>query len=114
MSPTPGVTVGALLDARPESFGLPCELLAGVAGPRSAHHQSLHSENRVCALAGFHEYLKPGRVLIFGRARSAISKASETAGRLNSLRLALTLDFPCVLITGGFAPPEKSCAKRSA
>ena len=32
MSPVPGVTVGALLRSRPETFGLPLELLAGADG----------------------------------------------------------------------------------
>src|SRR5262249_50685080 len=31
----------------------------------------------------------------------------ERAARINALRLALTLDFPCVLITGGFVPPSE-------
>src|SRR5713226_3512619 len=31
----------------------------------------------------------------------------ESAARVTALRLALTLDFPCVLITGGFTPPTE-------
>ena len=106
MSPTPGVTVGALLDARPESFGLPCELLAGLLG-LDRRITSPYIQKTGLALAGFHEYLKPGRVLIFGESEIRYLESLETARRLNSLRLALTLDFPCVLITGGFAPPEE-------
>jgi HPr kinase/phosphorylase len=106
MSPTPGVTVGALLDARPESFGLPCELLAGLLG-LDRRITSPYIQKTGLALAGFHEYLKPGRVLIFGESEIRYLESLETAGRLNSLRLALTLDFPCVLITGGFAPPDE-------
>src|SRR5580765_7431166 len=104
MSPTPGVTVGALLDARPESFGLPCELLAGLLGLDRVI-TSPHIQKTGLALAGFHEYLKPGRVLIFGESEIRYLESLESAGRTTSLRLALTLDFPCVLITGGFTPP---------
>src|SRR5205085_4387599 len=58
------------------------------------------------ALAGFHEYLKPGRVLIFGESEIRYLESLETAARISAVRLALTLDFPCVLITGGFTPAE--------
>ena len=54
---------------------------------------------------GFHEYLKPGRVLIFGESEIRYLESLEPAARIMSMRLALTLDFPCVLITGGFQPP---------
>src|SRR5882757_8326467 len=80
MSLPPGVTVAVLLSSRPEAFGLPLETLAGANGlDRSI--TSPHIQKTGLALAGFHEYLKPGRVL--------------------------TLDFPCVLITGGFTPPPE-------
>src|SRR6478736_2532741 len=106
MSPTPGVTVGALLEARPESFGLPCELLAGLLG-LDRRITSPYIQKTGLALAGFHEYLKPGRVLIFGESEIRYLESLESAARVGALRLALTLDFPCVLITGGFTPPAE-------
>ena len=61
----PGVSVGALLRSRPETFGLPLDLVAGADGlPRVI--TSPHIQKTGLALAGFHEYLKAGRVLIFG------------------------------------------------
>src|SRR5215212_2023716 len=104
MSPPPGVTVAGLLSSRPEAFGLPLELLAGVNGVDRVI-TSPHIQKTGLALAGFHEYLKPGRVLIFGESEIRYLESLESAGRTTSLRLALTLDFPCVLITGGFTPP---------
>src|SRR5437016_13994908 len=104
MSSTPGVTVGALLASRPEAFGLPLELLAGADGLERLI-TSPHIQKTGLALAGFHEYLKPGRVLIFGESEIRYLESLESAARITSLRLALTLDFPCVLITGGFTPP---------
>src|SRR6478672_6166059 len=100
----PDVTVGALLASRPEAFGLPVELLAGAEG-LGRHITSPHIQKTGLALAGFHEYLKPGRVLIFGESEIRYLESLESAGRVTALRLALTLDFPCVLITGGFTPP---------
>jgi len=102
----PSVTVGALLGSRPEAFGLPLELLAGADGLDRVI-TSPHIQKTGLALAGFHEYLKPGRVLIFGESEIRYLESLEHAGRITSMRLALTLDFPCVLITGGFHPPAE-------
>jgi HPr kinase/phosphorylase len=106
MSLLPGVSVAGLLSSRPEAFGLPLELLAGANG-LDRIITSPHIQKTGLALAGFHEYLRPGRVLIFGESEIRYLESLESAGRITSLRLALTLDFPCVLITGGFPPPEE-------
>ena len=106
MSPQPGVTVATLLGSRPEAFGLPLELLAGADGLERLI-TSPHVQKTGLALAGFHAYLKPGRVLIFGESEIRYLESLDAAARIQALRLSLTLDFPCVLITGGFvAPPE--------
>ena len=106
MPPIPGVSVGVLLRSRTETFGLPLELLAGADGLDRVI-TSPHIQKTGLALAGFHEYLKPGRVLIFGESEIRYLESLETAARSTALRLALTLDFPCVVITGGFAPPAE-------
>jgi HPr kinase/phosphorylase len=113
MSLPPGVSVAALLSSRPEAFGLPLELLAGASGLDRVI-TSPHIQKTGLALAGFHEYLKPGRVLIFGESEIRYLESLESAGRVTSLRLALTLDFPCVLITGGFRPPDELVAEAEA
>src|SRR6476660_3075902 len=102
----PGVTVAGLLSSRPAAFGLPLELLAGANG-LDRNITSPHIQKTGLALAGFHEYLKPGRVLIFGESEIRYLESLESAARISALRLALTLDFPCVLITGGFTPPAE-------
>jgi HPr kinase/phosphorylase len=110
MSLPPGVSVAALLSSRPEAFGLPLELLAGASG-LDRLITSPHIQKTGLALAGFHEYLKPGRVLIFGESEIRYLESLESAARVASLRLALTLDFPCVLITGGFRAPDELLAE---
>ena len=110
MSLPSGVTVAGLLSSRPEAFGLPLELLAGANGLDRAI-TSPHIQKTGLALAGFHEYLKPGRVLIFGESEIRYLESLESAARITSLRLALTLDFPCVLITGGFSAPAELLAE---
>jgi HPr kinase/phosphorylase len=102
--PQPGVTVGALLASRPEAFGLPLELLAGADGLDRVI-SSPHIQKTGLALAGFHAYLKPGRVLIFGESEIRYLESLESGPRAAAMRLAMTVDFPCVLITAGFAPP---------
>src|SRR6188768_315463 len=103
---TPGVTVGALLRGRPEASGLTLELLAGGDGLDRVI-TSPHVQKTGLALAGFQTYLKPGRVLIFGESEIRYLENLEPAARSAAIQLALALDFPCVLITGGFAaPPE--------
>ena len=106
MSPQPGVTVATLLGSRPEAFGLPLELLAGGDGLDRVI-SSPHVQKTGLALAGFHAYLKPGRVLIFGESEIRYLESLDAGARASALRLSLTLDFPCVLITGGFSPPPE-------
>jgi len=105
--PSPSaVTVGALLRSRPEAFGLALELLAGADGLDRAI-TSPHVQKTGLALAGFHAYLKPGRVLIFGESEIRYLESLSPAARSQALQLALTHDFPCVLLTGGFTPPRE-------
>jgi HPr kinase/phosphorylase len=104
MSSSQSVTVAALLASRPDAFGLPLDLLAGADG-LDRIITSPHIQKTGLALAGFHEYLKRGRVLIFGESEIRYLESLDIAARVSALRLALTLDFPCVLITGGFTPP---------
>jgi len=100
------VSVGVLLGSRTEAFGLPLELLAGADGLTRVITNP-HIQKTGLALAGFHEYLKPGRVLIFGESEIRYLESLDTAGRAKALHLALTHDFPCVIITGGFTPPPE-------
>src|ERR1700692_1026317 len=101
MSQIPAVSVGALFPGRPEAFGLPLELLSGGDGLDRVI-TSPRIQKTGLALAGFHEYLKPGRVLIFGESEIRYLESLDPPVAGNSLRLALSHDFPCVLITGGF------------
>jgi HPr kinase/phosphorylase len=101
---TSSVTVGALLRSRPEVYGLPLELLAGGDGLERSITIP-HIQKTGLALAGFHEYLKPGRVLIFGASEIRYLESLEADARARALRLALTVQFPCVVITGGFGAP---------
>jgi HPr kinase/phosphorylase len=106
MATVPGVSVGALLRSRPEAFGLTLDLLAGGDG-LDRLITSPHVQKTGLALAGFHEYLKPGRVLIFGASEIRYLEGLDRHARAEAVRLALNADFPCILTTGGFTPPKE-------
>jgi len=106
MSNVPAVTVGGLLEARPESVGLPVDLLAGARG-LSRHITNPYIQKTGLALAGFHEYLHAGRVLIYGESEIRFVESLDAATRRQALRRSFASDVPCVLLTGGLeAPPD--------
>jgi HPr kinase/phosphorylase len=102
----PGVTVGALLNSRTEAFGLPLDVLAGESG-LGRLITSPHVQKTGLALAGFQEFLKPGRVLIFGESEVRYLETLEPHVRLNALRLVMRADLPGILITNGLMPPRE-------
>jgi HPr kinase/phosphorylase len=98
--------VRGLLGSRSDALGLSLELLAGGEGLDRLITDP-HPQKTGLALAGFQEYLRPGRVLVFGESEIRYLELLEPAARLQTLRIALSLDFPCVLITGGLTPPRE-------
>ena len=100
----PSVTVAGLLRSRPDSIGLPLELLGGRDG-LGRTITSPHIQKTGLALAGFHEYLKPSRVLVFGESEIRYLESLIPDARLRALTAALGHDIPCVVVTGGWNPP---------
>jgi HPr kinase/phosphorylase len=100
------VTVQFLLDNRSESLGLSLQLVAGSSG-LSRVIASPYAQKTGLALAGFHEYLRPGRVLVFGQSEVSYLESLPPAERVQTMRRTFEHDIPCVLITAGLAgPPE--------
>lgn len=100
------MAVGTLLQVRPDPSGLPLDLLAG-AGGLDRRITSPYVQKTGLALAGFDEYLRPGRVLIFGESEIRFLESLADGARLRALQAALRHDFPCILITGGVTPPPE-------
>jgi HPr kinase/phosphorylase len=97
----PAVTVRGLLEARPESVGLSIELLAGAAG-LDRQITSPYIQKTGLALAGFHQYLQPGRILLFGDSEIRYLEDLDTAARRDALgKCFASPRLPCLLITGG-------------
>ena len=106
MSITPTITVRGLLDARPESVGLSIDLLAGARG-LERHITSPYIQKTGLALAGFHEYLQAGRILLFGDSEVRFLESLDPAARSLALSNSFTAHLPCLLVTGGSElPPE--------
>jgi HPr kinase/phosphorylase len=93
-----------LLGSRSDALDLSIELLAGSRG-LDRLITNPHPQKTGLALAGFQEYLRPGRVLIFGESEIRYLENLNSAARSETLGRALGIDFPCILITGGFSPP---------
>jgi len=105
----PQLTVAGLLQSRPDAIGLPLELLSGSEGAERPI-TSPHIQKTGLALAGFHEYLQPGRILVFGESEVRYLDGLESNTLLNVLAAAFTHDIPCVLVTGGWTPPPQLLA----
>jgi len=105
MSTVPAVTVGGLLESRPESVGLPLELLAGGRGLQRKITNP-YIQKTGLALAGFHEYLHPGRVLIYGESEVRYLEGLDPPARQRALGQSFATEVPCVLITGGLEAPD--------
>ena len=105
----PQLTVAGLLQSRPDAIGLPLELLSGREGTERPI-TSPHIQKTGLALAGFHEYLQPGRILVFGESEVRYLDGLDSDTLLNVLAAAFTHDIPCVLVTGGWTPKPQLLA----
>src|SRR3982751_6790371 len=104
------VTVGSLLGARGVALGLEADLLAGSSGLDRAI-QLPYIQKTGLALAGFDEYLRPGRVLVFGESEIRFLERMNLETRQGSLRRLFARDLPCVLVTSGFEAPAEMVAE---
>jgi HPr kinase/phosphorylase len=102
----PLLTVGGLLERGSGFASLPLELLSGQGGlGRSISNPYVQKTG--LALAGFHAYLRPGRVVVFGESEVRYLESLSSDVRAGALNTTFTHDIPCVVITGGWdAPPE--------
>lgn len=105
MSTVPAVTVGGLLEARPENIGLAMVLLAGARGLQR-RITNPYIQKTGLALAGYHEYLHPGRVLIYGESEVRYLQTLAPDDRRDALARCFNTEVPCVLITGSLEVPD--------
>jgi len=106
MPPTPVVTVGSLLRSRQDAPGLTLELVAGAAG-LDRQITSPYIQKTGLALAGFHQYLRPGRVLIYGDSEIRFLQNLSPEARLEALGRSFATGIPCVLATTTLPLPDE-------
>lgn len=104
------VPVASLLGARGAGADLEFDLLAGAAG-LERRITLPYIQKTGLALAGFDEYLRPGRVLVFGESEVRYLERMEAAARRDALARLFGRDFPCVVLTLGLEPPPELLAE---
>ena len=100
------VPVASLLGARGADADLDFDLLAGAAG-LERRITLPYAQKTGLALAGFDEYLRPGRVLVFGESEVRYLEQMEQPARREALVRLFARDFPCVVLTLGLDPPAE-------
>jgi len=105
-----GVSVGALLGTRGGGAGLELDLLAGASG-LDRRITLPYIQKTGLALSGFDEYLRTGRVLIFGESEIRFLEQMEPSARVATLRRLFQRDFPCVMMTMGLEGPAELSAE---
>jgi HPr kinase/phosphorylase len=106
MSTAPAVAVGTLLEPGTDGADLVFEIVAGRQG-LDRQVRSPHVQKTGLAVAGFHEYVRPGRVLVFGESEIRFLESRDTAEREKIAAGLLAHDIPCILSTAGLQPvPE--------
>ena len=113
MTSPPGVTVATLLRDLTESRALVLELVAGTAGIERRITISQPQKTGL-ALSGFDAFLHGGRVLLFGESEVRYLESLPAEARASALKRVLAHDLPCLLVTGGFAPPREMIDEANA
>ena len=104
------MTVAAILRDLTDSRVLVVELVAGKAG-LERRVTIPQPQKTGLALSGFDEFLHEGRVLLFGESEVRYLESLSPLDRTATLQRVFAHDLPCVLVTGGFAPPDEVVAE---
>ena len=113
MPPPIGVTVATLLRDLADSRALLLELVAGKNGVERQIYISQPQKTGL-ALSGFDAYLRGGRVLLFGESEVRYLESLQSSDRTATLQRVFAHELPCVLVTGGFAPPQEAIDQADA
>ncbi len=97
----PVLTVAGLMERGSGPASLALEILSGNRG-LERRIGSPYIQKTGLALAGFHEYLRPGRIVVFGESEVRYLESLTHDARVAVLHTTFSHDIPCVLITGGW------------
>jgi HPr kinase/phosphorylase len=100
----PGVSVATVLRDLVESKAIDLELLAGADG-LERRITNPHPQKTGLALSGFDQYLREGRVLVFGESEVRFLESLVEPDRTGVLQRVFAHALPCVVITDNIMPP---------
>jgi HPr kinase/phosphorylase len=103
MPAPPAVPIRTLIAPSADHPGLVVELLAGADG-LDRLVSNPHLQKTGLALAGFHEYLRPGRILVLGESEVHFLERRPPDERAALAGLLATTDLPAILVTAGLRP----------
>ena len=103
MPAPPAVAIRALAAATPGPQGLALRPLAGESG-LDRLVRSPHLQKTGLALAGFHEYLRAGRILILGESEVHFLASRTAPDRVAVADRLATADLPAIVVTAGLVP----------
>jgi len=106
VSPPTGVSVATLVRDLADSRDLVLEVVAGKQG-MDRRISIPQPQKTGLALSGFDSFLHGGRVLLFGESEVRYLESLSAVDRTTTLQRVFAHDLPCVLVTGGFAPPPE-------
>jgi HPr kinase/phosphorylase len=106
ISSVPGVSVATVLRDLTESRAIDLELLAGAGGVDRVITNP-HPQKTGLALSGFDQYLRDGRVLVFGESEVRFLESLPPADRTEVLHRVLKHALPCLVVTDNFNPPPE-------
>jgi HPr kinase/phosphorylase len=102
----PGVSVATVLRDLVESRAIDLELLAG-AGGVDRQITNPHPQKTGLALTGFDQYLRDGRVLVFGESEVRFLESLAEPDRVGVLQRVFSHALPCLVITDDILPPPE-------
>jgi len=102
-----GVSVATVLHDLADSRALDLELLAGGDG-LDRRITIPHTQKTGLALAGFADYLRAGRILVFGESEVRYIESLGSNGRARVLHEVVARDIPCILVTDGHMPAAEA------
>jgi HPr kinase/phosphorylase len=100
------VSVATVLRDLAESRALDLEIVAGAQGLDRCITNP-HPQKTGLALSGFDQYLREGRVLVFGESEVRFIESLASPERTAVMRRVLSHALPCIVVTDGLQPvPE--------
>ena len=109
MPAPPAITIRSLVSPSADPQGLLLRVVAG-AGGLDRLVRSPHLQKTGLALAGYHEYLRSGRILILGESEVHFLASRHEADRRVVAAVLANADLPAIVVTAALEPAQELVA----